>query len=247
MSKPYQRVDTTSPIPMYLQASEILRRRILSGEWPHGARIPTEAQLCDAYDVSRITIRQAIALLVRDGLLTRARGRGTFVCEPNLTAVPRSVTSFSTELAAYGMKPGSRILAANIVPASEAQAADMNTAAGTDLVSLCRLRTADGRPIGIQRTLIIAARVAGLLDVLGDDMSLYDVLRKFYGITASGATEVFHAVAIDRDDAKLLDCRIGQPGFHVTRVTFDDRGVFEHTTSVLHGDRYQIKIALKKA
>lgn len=245
MTNSYQRVDAASPIPMYLQMSDILRGRITDGEWQHGARIPTEAQLCDYYGVSRITVRQAVALLVRDGLLVRARGRGTFVREPNLTAVPRSVSSFSTELAAYGMKPGSRILATTTAAASDRDAAEMNVVAGTALISLRRLRTADGRPIGIQQTLLIAARVEGLIDVLSDDMSLYEVLRNFYGIIPSGATEVFRAVAIDRDDAKVLECKIGQPGFHVTRVTFDSKGVFERTTSVLHGDRYQIKIALQ--
>lgn len=241
------RIDVDSPIPMYVQVSGILRAHIAAGDWPHGSRIPTEMELCSTYHVSRITIRQAVALLVRDGLLTRARGRGTFVREPNLVAVPRAVTSFSEELAGSGMKPGSRIIEATLRPADEQEAADMNIPAGTPVVALHRVRTADARPIGVQHTVVVADRVPGLIDILRDDMSLYDVLWNVFGISASGATEVFHAAAIGRDSADLLGCKVGQPGFHVMRVTFDDKGVFERTASIMHGERYEIKIALQKA
>ncbi|MDT0263741.1 GntR family transcriptional regulator [Jatrophihabitans lederbergiae] len=245
--KPFRRVDPSSPIPYYVQICEFLRSRIKSGEWPRGAQIPTEAELCKAYDVSRITIRQAVALLERDGLLVRGRGRGTFVREPSLTAAPRSVSSFSTELRDLGMKAGSRILETGTVAAAPEMAAEMDLEVGSELISLRRLRTADDRVIGVQDTLLVASRFAGLLDVLHDGTSLYEVMQDYYGVLATGATEVFGVTGVKREDAKLLDCKVGQPAFEVTRVTFDDHGVFERTHSVLHGDRYQIKIALQNA
>jgi GntR family transcriptional regulator len=247
VNKPFRRVDPSSPIPLYLQLCEFLRVRILSGEWSRGARIPTEPELCEAYDVSRTTVRQALALLERDGLLVRGRGRGTFVREPSLTAAPRSVSSFSAELRDLGMKPGSRILGASVIPASAEMAAEMDTEVGAELISLRRLRTADDRPIGIQHTSLLASRFTGLLDLLTDNISLYQVMQDYYGVVASGATEVFKVTAANREDAKLLDCKIGQPAFEVTRVTFDDQGVYERTFSILHGDRYQIRIALQNA
>lgn len=245
--QPFKRVDITSPVPYYLQICESLRARILAGEWARGAQIPTEAELCEAYDVSRVTVRQALALLVRDGLLVRGRGRGTFVKEANLTAAPRSVSSFSAELRELGMKPGSRILHTEIVPAAPEIAAEMDVEVDSELISIRRLRTADGLPIGVQNTLLVASRFEGLLDVLQDSASLYQVMQDYYGVVASGATEVFKVTAVDEDDAVLLDCEPGQLAFEVTRVTFDERGVYERTLSVLHGDRYQIRIALQNA
>lgn len=247
MNRPFKRVDVTSPVPYYAQICEFLRERITGGEWQPGEQIPTEVELCHAYDVSRITVRQALALLAQEGLLVRGRGRGTFVREASLTAAPRSVSSFSTELRELGMSPGSRILQSETVAAEPTDAARMNLDVGAELISLRRLRTADGRPIGIQHTLVVAARFSGLLDLVTDDMSLYQIMRDYYGVVATGATEVFRATAINREDAKLLDCRAGQPALHATRVTFDGRGVFEHTTSILHADRYQIRIALQNA
>lgn len=244
---PFRRIDPSSPIPRYLQLTASFRERITSGEWSRGAQIPTETELCEAYDVSRTTVRQALALLERDGLLVRGRGKGTFVRDPSLTIAPRSVTSFSAELRDLGMRPGSRILATTVVAASEEMAAELDIEAGTELISLRRLRTADGRPIGIQHTLLIAARFSGLAGLLSDDSSLYQVLQDYYGVAASGATEVFKVAAVSGEDAKLLDCEPGQPAFHVVRVAFDDHGVYERTFSILHGDRYQIRIALHNA
>lgn len=242
-----RRIDTTSAVPLYQQLSGILRERVTAHEWLGGTRIPAEIELCEAYGVSRITVRQAVALLVRDGLLVRQRGKGTFVREPNLIAAPRSVSSFSTEITDLGMRPGSRILDADRVPASAEDAEAMGLQPGTPLYRIRRLRTADDRPIGIQLTQVLASRCEGLLDVLHDEMSLYTVLRDYFGIVATGATEVFRATAVGRGDSSLLECRIGQPGFHVVRTTFDNSGVFERTSSTLHGDRYQIRIALRNA
>lgn len=245
--QPFKRVDTSSPVPYYVQICESMRARIRSGEWPWGSQIPTEAELCDAYEVSRITVRQALALLVRDGLLVRGRGKGTFVREPNLTAAPRTVSSFSTELRELGMKPGAHILASTTITADPEIAAEMELDIGAPLISIRRLRTADDRPIGIQDTLLDAARFEGLTKVLGESASLYEVLKDYYGVVATSAVEVFKATGIGRADAKLLECRVGQPAFEVTRLTADDHGIFERTSSVLHGERYQIRIALQNA
>lgn len=245
--KPFRRVDPSSPIPMYLQIHRSLTERIHSGEWPRGTQIPTEAELCEAYDVSRITVRQALALLTRDGLVVRGRGRGTFVREPSLTAAPRTVSSFSTELRDLGLKPGSRILETGHATAGAELAAEMDVGIGTELLTLRRLRLADDQPIGIQDTVLVAERFPDLLSLLSDGSSLYEVMQEYYGVVASGATEVFRAAGVSRSDAQLLGCRTGQPAFEVTRITFDSAGVFERTHSVLHGDRYQIRFALHNA
>jgi GntR family transcriptional regulator len=113
-NKPFRRTDPSSPVLLYLQLSGFFRERITSGEWSRGIQIPTEAELCESYDVSRTTVRQALVLLERDGLLLRGRGKGTFVRGPSLTVAPRSVSSFSAELRDLGMTPGARILVTSV-------------------------------------------------------------------------------------------------------------------------------------
>ena len=72
-------IKAESPTPKYRQLAELLRQRIDNGDLSPGDRIPSEAQLGDTYSLSRITIRQALADLERDGLLERVPGKGTFV------------------------------------------------------------------------------------------------------------------------------------------------------------------------
>jgi GntR family transcriptional regulator len=244
---PIRRIDTSSALPYYAQLYAILKARITGGEWPAGHRLPSEPELCELYDVSRITVRQALALLVRDGNITRGRGKGTFVRDTRLTAAPRTVSSFSSELHDLGMKPGSRILDVRRSAATADLAEKMGLEPGAALVAVRRLRLADDRPIGIQTATLPAARFPGLEGLLGDDVSLYTILREYFGVVGTGATEVFKGSTVGRASAGLLECTPSTPAFDVTRISFDNEGVYEHTASLLRGDRYEIRIALTSA
>lgn len=238
-------LDPASTVPLYAQLEGLLLRRVEAGEWPAGTQIPTESQLCAAYGVSRVTVRQALARLVHRGLLTRGRGRGTFVRDARLTAGARSVSSFSTELVGLGLHPGARVLDVAHVPADPEVAAALDREPGTDLLRVRRLRLADGQPIAIQTSLLLADRFPGLAAHITDDVSLYEVLRTRYGTVPAEATEVFRVTGMPRELAQLLDVGRGAHAFHATRVTFDGREAFEHTTSYLRGDRYEIRLALR--
>lgn len=72
-------LSSTHPLPLYAQLAELLRRRIGEGAWGQGERIPSQGELATTFDVARVTVRQAIALLEQEGLLVSRRGRGTFV------------------------------------------------------------------------------------------------------------------------------------------------------------------------
>ncbi|PFG41146.1 GntR family transcriptional regulator [Georgenia soli] len=238
-------LDPASAVPLYAQLEEVLLRRVEAGEWPAGAQIPTESQLCEAYGVSRVTVRQALGRLARRGLLSRGRGRGTFVRDARLTAGARSVSSFSAELSERGMRPGSRVLDVGEVPATAEVATALGREPGTTLIRLRRVRLGDGLPIGVQSSLLVAERFPGLAAHLGDDVSLYEVLRTRYGTAPVEATEVFRVTGMPREIAPLLEVGRGTHGFHATRVTYDGREAFEHTTSYLRGDRYEIRLSLR--
>jgi GntR family transcriptional regulator len=244
---PGRRIDTSSALPYYAQLYAILKARITGGEWPAGHRLPSEPELCALYDVSRITVRQALALLARDGHITRGRGKGTFVRDTRLTAAPRTVSSFSSELHDLGMKPGSRILEVRRTEAPAALAEEMRLEPGVEVIVVRRLRLADDRPIGIQTASLPAARFPGIEGLLGDDVSLYEILRDYFGVVGAGATEIFKASTVGRASAGLLECPPSAPAFEVTRISFDNEGVYEHTASLLRGDRYEIRIALTSA
>ncbi|MET7398541.1 GntR family transcriptional regulator [Dactylosporangium sp. NPDC005572] len=242
MSRP---LDPSTGVPLHMQVEEDLRRRIEAREWVPGERIPGEEHLGEAYGVSRITMRQAIGRLVSRGLLVRERGRGTFVRDTALVAGARHVTSFTSELAQLGLVASAKVLDASLVPADEPNALALSIMEGEPMVRIHRLRSADGKPIGLQTSYLPAARFPGLLEVDLGDSSLYELLRRQYRITPVHAVETFTVGLIKGADARLLDVAPRTPGFFVERVTQDNLGPFERVTSVMRGDRYQIRFALR--
>jgi GntR family transcriptional regulator len=238
-------VDRGRPEPLYHQLETELRERILSGEWPPGTQIPTEQELGQRYGVSRITVRQAVRNLVDSGYLERGQGRGTFVREPVLVAGERGLRSFSEEMRALALQPGARVLDARKAPADGVVAEHLGLEVGAPVHRLRRLRTGDGRPIGLQTAHLPVARFPGLDERIAGGGSLYEVLASTYGVELDHARETFAVERLPADVAELLDVAAGEPAFHVERVAYDAEGPFEYTVSLMRGDRYRIQWVLR--
>lgn len=238
-------LNTNSDLPLYRQLENALVARITSGQWGPGTKIPSEPELCEIFDVSRITVRNALSSLVQRNMLVRERGKGTFVRDVEVVAEARSVHSFTTEMRNMGIKPGSRILSVETVPASQEVARALELSEGSDVVQIERLRTGDGRPIAIQTTHLVASMFPNIAQKLRDNSSLYTVLNQEYNIKPLEATEIFRAISLPAKWAKKLGVSRGKPAFSVTRTTFAQRGVFEYTHSILCGDRYHVQLSLK--
>src|SRR5438067_4720624 len=103
-------IDKQSPIPIYYQIMNQLRNKIAEGEYTVDSALPPERELVETYQVSRMTIRQAISELVNEGILVRRKGIGTFVAPPKLEQPLSSLTSFTEDMAQRGMKASSRII-----------------------------------------------------------------------------------------------------------------------------------------
>ncbi|MFF3671189.1 GntR family transcriptional regulator [Microtetraspora malaysiensis] len=239
-------LDPSSGLPLYLQVERALQQRIDDGEWLPGAQLPTEGELGKVYGVSRVTIRQALARLVDRGMLVREQGRGTFVRDTSLTAGTRGVTSFTAELAGLGHRSGSQILEQRVVSAS---ACDLPKEVGLGpadrLLLLRRLRTDSAKPVGVQTALLPLDRFPGLDELDLGGRSLYETLRETYGLVPREALETFTVGGVLAEDAPMLGVEPGAHAFYVERLTFDAHGPFEYVRSVMRGDRYQVRLALR--
>lgn len=242
----YSVVSRSSPLPLYYQVKTDIRQRIERREWLAGHRIPSESELCERYGASRITIRRALGDLAADGLLQRVSGRGTYVREPPITAGPRGLTSFTEEMAGLGLRAGAQVLGSAVEPATATVAERLALDDAAPVVVITRLRTGDGRPIGIQTVHLPAGRFPGLEHADLGDGSLYAYLERHYGFRPAEAEETFEVGGIRRRDAELLEVRPGTCAFLVQRLTFDAEGrPAEYVTAVMRGDRYRIRIGLR--
>ena len=238
-------LDLGSGVPLYMQVERSLRARINSGEWVPGHQIPTEERLCSIYGVSRITVRQAVANLVAQGLVVLERGRGRFVRDNSLVAREHGVTSFTTDLLEVGLKPGSVVLEREVLSAKDAGVVDpLRLEPDSLVVRWKRLRTSDGEPIGLQTSVLPTARFPGLDQIDLHESSLYAVLSERYGVVPTEAVDTYTVGSLNELQAKLLAVAYGSPAFQAERVALDADGPFECTRSVMRGDRYRVRLTL---
>ena len=239
-----QRPDRRRPEPLWHQAETALRELIKNGEWAAGSQIPNEDRLGEMLGISRITLRHALRNLEEAGMLRREHGRGTFVRSATMVAGVRGLTSFTDEMRTLALEPGTRLLGAQTIPATEIVAEALETDVGSVIVQLRRLWLGNGMPIGIQTTHLSAERVPGLFDAAPDIGSLYRWLKDNCGIEPIKAKEIYRVGSVPEDGAELIELPAGTPAFEVERVTFDRAGPFEFALSIMRADRYEIRSTL---
>lgn len=244
---PGKRINKHSPIPLYHQLEAILREQISRGEFKPNDRLPAEQEIAAQYDISKVTVRQALSNLAATGIVRREQGRGTFVAEPRFAAGPRELTSFSQEMRQRGLRPSSVVLERQVIPAHGAVAEKLGLREGDRVYYIRRLRLADGIPMGIQTAYIHVDLAPNLLDADLATGSLYEVLEQKYGLVPRRAREVHLAVAVAPEESRYLCIPAGSPALAAERVTFADDGrVIELVRSVMRGDRYQLLLDLVK-
>jgi GntR family transcriptional regulator len=219
---------------------------LIAGVEP-GAPIPSERALAERYGVARMTVRTELDRLVSEGLAYRVQGRGTFV---GVAPVAQSMelSSFTEDMRARGMTPGSRVLAQDVVPSSDVVAARLGLAPGAAVVRVHRVRTADDEPMAVEEAFLPAARFVGLEseDLAGG--SLFELIEARWGVELPFAEQRVVAVRIADDQARLLGVDPDQPGFLFRTLAHEPGGqpVF-YAWSLYRGDRYEIQLRQRRA
>jgi GntR family transcriptional regulator len=211
-----------------------------------GTRLPSERFLAERYGVARATVTQAIDELAGKGLVYRVHGSGTFVAEPKFRQ-PQTLTSFTEDMLARGMAPGSIVLARDVVPASAVIARHLQVAQGIDVVQIERVRTANGEPMAMERSYLPATRFPRLEAADLTDLSLYTLLAQRWGVWVATADQWASAVRLTEEEAEILGVDLEQPALLFQRVTRDQSGnIIEYVRSVYRGDRYEVHHRLER-
>jgi GntR family transcriptional regulator len=233
-------------IPKYFQIARILREKIQSQEYAPGGQIPTEVELCETYQVSRITVREAINKLVQEGWLDRRQGKGTYVVHQKLRRNIAKVYSFSSDMRQLGLEPRSRILDLRVEEASPEIVRKMKLPETNHRVTrITRVRIANDVPILVETAMIPEYLCAGLADHDLAGGSLYRILTEEYRLMPHHAEETYEAIILSREDAVVLerDPKVPHPAFAIQRMTFLADGVpMEFGTSVGRGDLLTLAI-----
>ena len=214
-------VDRSSPVPLYFQVAQSLEQLIESGDLATGTRLENEIDLAEAFGLSRQTMRRAIQYLVDRGLLVRKRGVGTQVVHAK---VRRQVelTSLYDDLAASGRNPATRVLKAEVSHASDQVADALQLPERALVMSLERIRMADGEPMALMHNYLPAGLVQLNVEML-EEHGLYELLRAS-GVGLYSATQRMGAKNASTAEARTLNETRGTALLTMERIAYDQSG-----------------------
>lgn len=233
----------SSQKPLYLKMVETLELTIRDAMVAH-ERLPSERELSEDFNVSRITVRQALKELEARGLIYKLQGKGTFVSNiENVKTDLASTYSFTDQMKQLGKQPKTTILSFEKVSVTPYLASYLNMDVGSDVYELERLRLADGLPLMFERTYMPVTPFEGLSQELLSRKPLYDIFAQDFEQKIRTAEEEFAAsIALDYE-AELLDIPKGSAVLHITRRTYNDKNVMiEFTFSIARADQFRYRI-----
>jgi GntR family transcriptional regulator len=229
-------VEASATLPKYVVIADVLRQRMKQESLAPHTLLPSERELGETYSVSRMTARNALALLESEGLVYRRPPRGTFVSEPRVTF---HVGSFTDELTRVGKEPSARLLWAETRDLPVAVPEFGEARAHT----VHRLRFADREPLALETSYFPRFLTPGLLDRDLDRGSIWHLLRDDYGITPDRARATVRSIVLDNDSCAQLKMRSASPGILLTRWSYDTRGrCFEFAQDVYRADRAEFEV-----
>ena len=232
-------LDRESPVPAYFQIKSHIERLIEQKKLLPGDRLPSERDFCDRLPVSRMTYRQALTTLKHSGLLVQQQGRGTFVAPHKVGLATMDVLSFSEAISGQGLMPGARTLKKRLLkPAPPEITHELGLDAGTPVVTLTRIRLAEGVPVLLETSWLDASRFGDLMQVDLTDRSLYHILEERFHTSIARRREIIEALAADERLARLLDVEPGSPVIRNTGYNYDDADhVVEYVISYYRADK----------
>ncbi len=236
-----------APQPLYAQLRDRLRAGILEGRLQPHQKLPSESELSAAHGVSRITVRQALGDLQKEGLILRQQGKGAFVSHPHTSQSLNRLQGLGEALAGQGQSVHSQRLSMKRMKAPAAVAAQLGARAATEVYQLMTLRYVDREPISVNRSwfpLALGERIARL-DLSGRD--LIEVLEKDLGQTVAQAQLDISAVAMPQREARILKVAAGEPALRVHRIVCSAKEVpLQVETAIYRADAFSYKLNLSR-
>ena len=235
-----------SSVPMHTQIREIIRRRVLDGTYAPHSQMPSESQMTEAFAVSRITIRQALGDLQKEGLIFKVAGKGSFVAKPKAFQNLSRLQGFGEAMGPSGYETFSQVLSLKQVIASDTVAARLQLSAGDVVFEVQRLRYLNREPISIDQSyfpLVIGERLAQA-DLPTRD--IFVILENDFGLHLTHADLQIEAILADEFLARQLRIAEGSPLLRIERLTYADAQPIDFEFLYYRGDAFQYRLRIDR-
>ena len=206
---------------------------------PSNAKLPSERQLADKYEVSRNTVRAALLELEATGIVRRIHGKGTFVNRVNLNSDLGSCYKFGQQMLQLGKDPTTRILAFEKKEANAYFADKLHLEVGELILKIERLRLADNIPMMFERTFLPFKVFPLLSESMLMEQSMYDIFQERFNEKVSYADEYFSAGVISDCNSEVMQLKDGTPCLQLERKTYDsNKQIIEFTQGIARSDEF---------
>ncbi|MBP3037904.1 GntR family transcriptional regulator [Bacillaceae bacterium Marseille-Q3522] len=239
-------INKQSPVPIYYQLEEEIKEQIENGTLQEGDTIPSEREYAERYQISRMTVRQALTNLVNDGYLFREKGRGTFVRQQKVAQRLQGLKGFTEDMKERGLVPSSKLLSFQIQSGAPHICHQLKLAEASSVYEIKRVRLANKEPIALETT-YIPVTLLKQMTTESITASIYEYAEEQLSLSIFEAEQQIEAATADKKEAAALQIKEGSPILLIYRKTFLENGVpFEFAKCAYRGDRYKFVHTLRR-
>lgn len=238
--------------PLYLQLKELLIKQIKEGVISAGEKIASERELCEQYNVSRITVRQSLNELEKEGLVFKMHGKGTFVAQPKIEQELVTVTSFQNSLLSKGLKPKTRFLEYIVAPNSYRISKILSNPLSENIIQLTLMGLNEETPMVLYNScfaydLGMRMQELALQASLGNEsFTTLDLYKHITEFSLGTISQTFEASVADSTIANMLNVKKGSPILIVESTIYTDKDQpVEYKTAIYRGDKYKFSVVRK--
>lgn len=241
-------IDKNSPLPIYYQLSEQIKRLIQTEQLIPGDLLPSEREYAEQYNISRMTVRQAISNLVTEGLLYRKKGKGTFVVEKKFEQSLQGLTSFSEDMQARGYVPSNKLISFQLTPANKSVAKSLQLNTGDQVYEIKRVRLANDEPVAIE-IIYTPQKIVGNVREQDVATSFYTFIENNLQFSIKHGDQVIESALANSFETRYLHLLKGDPVLLMHRITYlnnESETPLEYVRSAYRADKYKFKLQMNR-
>jgi GntR family transcriptional regulator len=239
-------IDRENPQKLYLQLHSILRGKMERGEWAVESQIPTEEELCRLFDVSKATVRIAVADLVREGYLRRQQGKGTFVCKRIIPEGLSMLTSFKEIMLEAGVVFETQVLAQTVMMLTDELELKLDVPENRHIIYLKRVRLVAGEAVLLQESYLPHSICPALLAEEMERQSILELLELRCGVRVTRVRDYIEVVALSQEEAKILGLAAGSPALLLEQYFYAGDAQVMYTRSLKRPERFRFVIEFER-
>lgn len=239
-------VRNESMQPLYVQIKEILKQRIMDGDYEVHERLPSESEMMKLFGVSRITVRQALRDLHTEGLVFSVQGKGTFVSRPKAVQDIQRLQGFGEAMSPQGYETSARVISVQEVRPTQEVADALELGRNTNVIELTRIRYLNREPISLDASYFPKDIGQGLL---GRDLTqdIFPMLENEFGVGLGYAELKIEAIGADKGLSEHLNVETASPILRIHRLVYSGAGRpidFEYLS--YRGDAFQYQVRVER-